>query len=114
MRKKLLMTLFLMVCSLAVIAQQTEIKEVPLQPTSAASGKVMFNSYCAVCHGTDGKGGGPAAAALKVPPADLTLLSQKNGERFPAAHVASVLSGKPNWWRTVIRKCQFGDHCSAA
>lgn len=94
MHKKLLVTLFLTVCSAAVIAQQTEIKKVPVQRTSAASGKEMFNSYCAVCHGTDGKGGGPAATALKVPPADLTVLSQKNGGKFPAAYVASVLSGK--------------------
>lgn len=51
-------------------------------------------SYCAVCQGRDGKGGGPAATALKVPPADLTVLSQKNGGKFPSLHVASVLGGE--------------------
>ena len=30
-------------------------------------------------------------SALKLPPTDLTLLSQKNGGKFPAAHVESVL-----------------------
>jgi hypothetical protein len=38
--------------------------------------------------------GRPAATALKVPPADLTVLSQKNGGKFPWSHVASVLGGE--------------------
>jgi mono/diheme cytochrome c family protein len=54
----------------------------------------MFKSYCAVCHGTDGKGNGPAASAMKTPPGDLTLLSQKNGGKYPSAHVASVIHGQ--------------------
>ena len=37
------------------------IEHVPIKPTSAASGQEMYTSYCAVCHGKDGKGGGPAA-----------------------------------------------------
>jgi mono/diheme cytochrome c family protein len=35
------------------------IKNVPPNPTSPTSGKDMFKEYCAVCHGQDGKGGGP-------------------------------------------------------
>jgi len=92
--RQLLLAAFLLVCSLGAGAQDKEIKRAPVRPTSAASGKEMFVSYCAVCHGRDGKGGGPAAAALKVPPADLTVLSQKNGGKFPSAHVASVLGGE--------------------
>jgi mono/diheme cytochrome c family protein len=93
-RKQFLAVAFLVVCSLGVGAQDKEIKRAPARPTSAASGKEMFASYCAVCHGRDGKGGGPAAAALKVAPADLTVLSQKNGGKFPSLHVASVLGGE--------------------
>jgi mono/diheme cytochrome c family protein len=51
---------------------KTVIKQVPVAMTSPASGKEMYISYCAACHGTDGKGNGPAASALKIPPADLT------------------------------------------
>ena len=54
----------------------------------------MFNSYCASCHGTDAKGDGPAAAALKSKPADLTLLSKDNGGKFPANRVMSILHGQ--------------------
>ena len=70
------------------------VKHVPITNASPASGKEMFNSYCAVCHGKDGKGDGPAASALKVPPADLTQLAKKNGGKFPSPHVASVIRGQ--------------------
>ncbi|MGA7908518.1 MAG: cytochrome c [Candidatus Sulfotelmatobacter sp.] len=70
------------------------VKHVPIARTSASSGKEMFNNYCAVCHGTDGKGAGPAASALKTPPPDLTALAQKSGGKYPSAHVASVIRGQ--------------------
>lgn len=79
--------------ALCAMAQQstTAIKNVPIKPTPAGSGQQMFASYCAVCHGADGRGNGPAAQALKTHPADLTALSQKNGGVFPTNHVTSVL-----------------------
>jgi|SRR5579864_8488801 mono/diheme cytochrome c family protein len=69
------------------------IKHVPVKPTNAASGQEMFASYCAVCHGADGKGNGPAASALKAAPTDLTALSTKNGGKYPSMHISSVLRG---------------------
>jgi len=75
------------------MAQQAvpKVKAAPIQQTSAASGQQMFATYCAACHGASGTGNGPAAAAMKVPPVDLTMLSQKNGGKFPTNHVSSVL-----------------------
>jgi mono/diheme cytochrome c family protein len=70
------------------------VKHVPITQTASSSGKEMFNNYCAVCHGKDGKGDGPAAAALKMPPTDLTTLAQKNGGKFPSDHVSAVLHGQ--------------------
>ncbi len=67
------------------------IKQVPVSRTSPASGKQMYNTYCAVCHGVDGKGGGPAAAALKDHPTNLAQLARDNGGKFPDAHVYAVL-----------------------
>jgi len=71
-----------------------EVKHVPIKPTSAASGQEMYKGYCAVCHGTSGKGDGPAASALKVPPPDLTTLAQKNGGKYPAMKVSAVIRGE--------------------
>jgi mono/diheme cytochrome c family protein len=74
-------------------ATSPTIKHVPAAYTSPSSGKEMFNAYCASCHGTDAKGDGPAASALKMPTTNLTSLSVKNGGTFPAAHVAAVIQG---------------------
>ncbi len=54
----------------------------------------MFKSYCAVCHGVDGKGNGPAATAMKTPPTDLTALAKGAGGQYPASHVAAVIRGQ--------------------
>lgn len=70
------------------------VKHVPITNTPSNSGKEMFNSYCAVCHGKDGKGGGPAASAMKTAPTDLTVLAKSNGEKFPSSHVAAVIRGQ--------------------
>lgn len=72
---------------------QKTIRHVPIKATSPASGKEMYTNYCAVCHGAEGKGTGPAASALKAPPADLTVLSKNNGGKYPALKVASAIRG---------------------
>ena len=71
-----------------------EVKHEAAPITSAASGKEMFTSYCASCHGKDGKGDGPAASSLKSAPADLTTLAKRNGGKYPSDRVASVLRGQ--------------------
>jgi mono/diheme cytochrome c family protein len=76
--------------SLVVLAQDKEIKKVPVTRT-ANSGKEMFGAYCAPCHGLDGTGSGPAASALKKTPADLTQLASKNAGKYPSAHVFATL-----------------------
>jgi mono/diheme cytochrome c family protein len=70
------------------------VKHVPITNAPSNSGKEMFNSYCAVCHGTAAKGDGPAASAMKTPPTDLTQLAKKNSGKYPSAHVASVIRGQ--------------------
>jgi mono/diheme cytochrome c family protein len=70
------------------------VNHVPITNTPSNAGKETFNSDCAVCHGKDGKGDGPAASAMKTTPADLTALAQKNGGKHPASHVAAVIKGQ--------------------
>lgn len=70
------------------------IKHVPISNAPSNSGKEMFDSYCAVCHGKDAKGDGPAAPAMKTAPTDLTTLAQKDSGKYPAAHVAAVIRGQ--------------------
>lgn len=102
-----------------VVAQEakTTVKHEAAAQTSPASGKEMFTSYCAACHGKDAKGDGPAAAALKATPADLTVLAKLNGGKYPSNKVTSVLRGQTNlvphgdqempvWGRVFLRMCQ--------
>jgi mono/diheme cytochrome c family protein len=62
--------------------------------SSLAWGKELYLRRCASCHGEDGKGNGPAAAALKNPPADLTQISKKNGGTFSRADVMRFIDGE--------------------
>lgn len=57
------------------------------------TGAEDFATYCAACHGTDGKGAGAVAAVLSAAPADLTQLSASNKGTFPSARVMSKVWG---------------------
>src|SRR5664279_1681143 len=74
-------------------APKLQIKNLPAGYTNPSSGRQMYDAYCASCHGQGGKGNGPTATALKVPPTDLTQLSARNGFVFPENHVAQVIKG---------------------
>jgi len=87
--------LFLTLTLVAGQQNQVTIKNAPIAMTSPASGKEMFVAYCAVCHGKDAKGSGPATPALKVTPPDLTMLAQRNGGKYPAGEVMAVIQFGP-------------------
>lgn len=72
-------------------AQDKAIKKVPIERSAPESGRQMYMDYCAVCHGQDGKGSGPAVSALKVPPTDLTKMARSAGGESPYFRVKSVL-----------------------
>lgn len=49
--------------------------EKPLQPFTkedVSKGEIIYQQYCANCHGVTGKGDGPMAASLRIQPADFT------------------------------------------
>jgi mono/diheme cytochrome c family protein len=72
-------------------ADQAKHTVIQVDRTSPADGKQMYTSYCAPCHGMDGRGNGPAAQALKSQPIDLTVLARNNHGKYPDTHVNSVL-----------------------
>jgi mono/diheme cytochrome c family protein len=62
-------------------------------PQPVDTGQADFDALCAVCHGTSGKGDGPAADALATRPADLTRLAAENGGTFPMVLVMTRIDG---------------------
>jgi len=70
-----------------------------------AVGKEVFHQNCSTCHGVDAKGYNSKNSGLmydpnsgdesrRVPPGDLTLLSQHNTGKFPADRVRDAVAGK--------------------
>ena len=58
------------------------------------SGAMLFDNYCATCHGAKAVGDGPLAQHLRRPPANLTLLAQRNGGTFSPEMVARIIDGR--------------------
>jgi mono/diheme cytochrome c family protein len=84
---------------LAVVAASSTFADPPrtvrtMGPESGPeSGNGLFKSYCASCHGLHGKGDGPAAAAMRMQPTDLTQLTRRTKGEFPAVRLERMLGG---------------------
>jgi mono/diheme cytochrome c family protein len=95
--KYLVLALALTFSSVAAVAADSPtktIKSVPARDIQTLDGKAMFHEYCAVCHGDNGKGNGPAADALKKEPSDLTRVALNNGGTFPEIKVQRLITGE--------------------
>jgi mono/diheme cytochrome c family protein len=67
----------------------------PYRPTSVTleEGKALFETYCAVCHGVQGKGDGPISSKIPPPPSYRSdrLMEFAEGRIF---HVITLGTGK--------------------
>jgi mono/diheme cytochrome c family protein len=63
-------------------------------PVLAELGAEIYPRYCGSCHGVQGRGDGPTAAALRKPPADLTRIAARRGGTFPAGEIARFIDGR--------------------
>jgi mono/diheme cytochrome c family protein len=65
-----------------------QMEKAPFSPTDLIlrQGEELFLEHCAVCHGEEGRGDGPAAKGMNPPPADFLDLEHsrtyKVGEKF--------------------------------
>jgi mono/diheme cytochrome c family protein len=90
LKRTVLITLFAATALAFGSAQQSTVT-LKAGKTPANDGKQMYVSYCAPCHGVDGKGQGPVAPALVVKPTNLTELSKNNNGIYPEVHVLAVV-----------------------
>ena len=66
----------------------------PAAAANTPDGARLFMNHCASCHGADGEGGGPAAAAMQTTVPNLRTLAQRNGGAFPADAVTAYIDGR--------------------
>ena len=88
--------------------------------TQTATGREVFRTYCASCHGDAARGDGPLAGAMKRKPSNLTEIAKRNGGQFPADLVFSTIDGRqpvrghggpdmPVWGDVFTRSREAGD-----
>jgi mono/diheme cytochrome c family protein len=58
------------------------------------AGGRTYRTFCASCHGAAAEGNGPMVEVLKVKPADLTRIRERNGGSFPEARIAGIIDGR--------------------
>lgn len=81
------------VAASSTLAAPPRIAKTVAPESGPESGNGLFKSYCASCHGLHGKGDGPAAAAMRMQPTDLTQLTRRAKGEFPAARLERMLGG---------------------
>jgi mono/diheme cytochrome c family protein len=59
---------------------------------AAGRGHTTYDRYCKVCHGDRAQGDGALAEDLKVPPGDLTRLSDSDDGSYPFDKVVTAIS----------------------
>ena len=64
---------------------------------SRQRGRKLFQAHCATCHGAQGKGDGPAGAALNPKPADLTVMAGQHPDGDFAWKIANGRGPMPAW-----------------
>ncbi len=81
-------------CAAAIGLAAAAAAEPAYDPVLAELGEPTFQRYCTACHGTGGRGDGPAAKTLHPPPADLTRIAARRGGSFPSAEIARFIDGR--------------------
>jgi mono/diheme cytochrome c family protein len=92
--------LFLTILFMLSLLPASPLRNPPTNSAPGASvhipleGARIFETQCASCHGSDGRGHGPASAVLKEQLEDLTLILKRNGGKYPEQRVKDFIEGK--------------------
>ncbi|MBX7147675.1 c-type cytochrome [bacterium] len=96
--KQLVLSVAILMCGLIMpsFVHADDLQEISQNITSTpdqiAKGKTVFMSNCMTCHGSEGKGDGPAAAAFNPKPRNFTAEKFKQGSS-PSATFYTVTNG---------------------
>jgi mono/diheme cytochrome c family protein len=81
---------------------------VPLNATTIALGQKLYVANCLKCHGPEGKGDGPGAAALEEKPTNLPARIKETGESDGELFwkISEGHAGMPKWKATPLSEIQ--------
>jgi mono/diheme cytochrome c family protein len=85
------MTAIGLTAAMGFLLAQAKIDKKPIVYTPPENGGEMYQQYCAACHGSGGKGNGPAAKALTVGIPDLTTIAKEHNGEFPVQRIMETL-----------------------
>lgn len=99
---------------------QTATDPAVVEMTQRVTGRATFQTYCVMCHGTEGRGDGRLAAHMTRKPSDLTGITKRNGGEFPSELVFRTIDGRqpvrghggpdmPAWGDTFLKSREGGD-----
>lgn len=78
-----------------LVAYVASLQEAESAPAPAPlSGPQLFATFCATCHGINGRGDGPVGGQLTREPPDLTQFQARNRGVFPAARLRRIIDGR--------------------
>ncbi|MBU2993888.1 cytochrome c [Octadecabacter sp. 1_MG-2023] len=77
-----------------ILAAMLAVLAAPLAAQDALEGQLIYQTYCATCHGVDAQGGGPMSATLILQPPDLTRMAERNDGVFPTTRAAMRIDGR--------------------
>ena len=79
---------------LLALALATPAAAQDIEPGDAREGAEIYATYCATCHGLEGRGDGRMGPILTILPPDLTGLAARNGGVFPVAATVFQIDGR--------------------
>ncbi len=92
----------------APAAAQAASNPVKATVASRQRGEALYEQNCAVCHGVAGRGDGPAAGSLPVPPANLFEMAPRHTDGDIAWKIVNGRNAMPAW-EGVLETAQIWD-----
>jgi mono/diheme cytochrome c family protein len=84
------------------------VNPVPRDKASIERGKKLYQTHCVVCHGSEGKGDGPAAAGLTPRSTNLLKMAGHHPDGDFAWKIANGRGAMPAW-KDVLREHHIWD-----
>ncbi|MBX3334048.1 MAG: cytochrome c [Nitrospira sp.] len=80
-------------------------------PPDSARGKAVYERHCRTCHGPTGRGDGPGAASLKIPPANFQKFQSflKSDEELLRTIEHGVVFSPMHAWRGQLTDGEMQD-----